>query len=215
MSLDIQSVGYSTPLQGSISSFLTTLSYNGNQRPNRYAIKISAPVGVSKYPYAETEYIASLVQIPARTINYFSDNVGPYSPYWDVPLKTEFDDHFIINFIVDKNWNIRKFIDEWMGWISSEQPDAIPSPKGTTIGTFDGKSAKSSNICESPQNTSTISILPIHTSTESVNKQNQQLILYQAWPKLILPSQFEASANNMLLNLSVDFSYRYYKWETI
>lgn len=208
---DIKSVGYDTPLLPTISSFLSAIGTKGSQRPNRYAVKIKAP---SEVPYTITgEYVASLVQIPARTVNYFSDNVGPYSPYWDVPLKTEYDDHFIINFIVDKDWHIRKFIDSWMGWIGDEQNDNQPSKKGTTIGSFKGRDSKTARICEFPNITSTIRIQPVYTSSIDDTVKPKELILYQAWPKLILPSQFEAGANNTLLTLSVDFSYRYYKWE--
>lgn len=218
----IQTIGFNSP--HNISSVLEKITTLGVQRANRYKVQFTFPDGVSN-PFAQStdSVIATMVQLPQRSINYFSDSVGAFSPYWDVPLKTEFDDHFIINFLVDGRSNIRKFIDSWMGTIVGKVKDGESWTgnrgaigENSTIGSYTGPISKNvdllkSGINNTPGLASRIDLIPEKTDPTDGDPLDFMISLYQVWPKLILPSQFDTNANNIPLIMSVDFSYRYYR----
>ena len=187
---------------GSINHIIDHFGTNGVQRANRYTVQfINCPVN----GFDQSTFFATMVQVPQRTINYFSDSVGPFSPYWDVPLKEEYDDHFIINFVVDSNWNIRRLIESWMSQVTG---GPLSSGSGWAPGYIYGRSARYANIQADSMNENFSQVIIKGIGTD--NNQKATITLNQAWPKLILPSQFDTNALNQPLLLSVDFSYRYY-----
>jgi len=207
MASNIKSVGWPTGSPKTINEIINQITVWGVQRPNRYAVEfIDCPVSQSggSSPYV---FFATMVQIPQRTTNYFSDSVGPFSPYWDVPLKTEYDDHYIINFLVDKNWSIRSLIEAWM--------DHTIGGTINTEGYIYGTSAKGASLVPVAARTGDSKIKITGISTAENNKQTGTITLHQAWPKLILPTQFDTGANNQPLIMSVDFSYRYYTFDNL
>jgi hypothetical protein len=203
MAINIKSIGWNTS-NTTINDAIKQITTFGVQRPNRYAVEfVNCPViqsGGSQY-----NFFATMVQIPQRTITFFSDSVGPYSPTWDVPLKSEYDDHYIINFVVDKTWGIRKLIDTWMDYINNRDTTDI-------TGYVQGQSAYDANIQSANGGTSYSKIKITGTATND-NSLQGTLVLHHAWPKLILPTQFDTGAVDQPLIMSVDFSYRYYTYE--
>lgn len=210
-------VGFNNP--SDISHILEKIQkLKGPQRANRYRVEFVVPDAVQN-PYSDVgtdSIIATMVQLPQRSINYFSDSVGAFSPYWDVPLKVEFDDHFIINFLVDQKWKIRKFIDSWMAVVSGSIEDNLfftgTGARLQTIGSYQGSNPQSIGINAAANQATRIDLIPeIADPTDPSSASNIKISLYQVWPKLILPSQFDTNANNIPMTMSVDFSYRYYR----
>jgi len=128
-------------------------------------------------------FFATMVQIPSRGIMFYPDSVGPWTPYWRSPLKTTFDDKFLVEFFVDEKFTIRKFIENWMDKI-------LNSSDGVLI---------KDDVCSN----TTMTIQPI----DSINNSNTTITLDYVWPKLILPSEFNTDRPE-LLRMQVDFSYR-------
>lgn len=198
MSSNINSVGWKSGENSKIDDIISQIVGWGVQRPNRYVVQFeNCPVdGIGNYTF-----FATMVQIPQRTINYFADSVGPFSPYWDVPLKLEFDDHYIVNFLVDRDWVVRGIMEAWM--------DQLNGGRDEQSGYIYGNSSFNSNI-QSTIGSQTYSKIIIKGVGTTDNKSKGTLTLHQAWPKLILPSQFDTSMMDQPLIMSVDFSYRYY-----
>ena len=173
-----------------ISSLIDYLSKSSPQRMNRY--QVAFLLASSKVQGPQT-FFATMVQIPSRSIQFYPDSVGPYTPTWKVPLKQEFDDKFIIEFLVDENFQIRKFIEDWMDNLV----------KNVNIG------KKPGNFLFDPgvETTAKMTITPLD-SNGNVATAATAMTLYNAWPKLILPSEFNMDSGD-LLRMQVDFNYRY------
>ena len=158
---------------------------SGFQRSNRFRVDIIPPTGLATVPLFATN-----VQIPSQIINYYQDTVSPSGAYVDVPVKREFDERFIIDFIIDKNWNARRFFDDWMNLM------------------FKSKSGTNSSYQVNYRNSivGTIDIFALDTN----NKTNRRIRLVDAWPSTIVPTQMMNDAPNDYLTLTVDINYRYY-----
>lgn len=166
-----------------ISHFKTV---SGFQRSNRFRIDIDPPTGLSPVPLFATN-----VQIPSQTVSYYQDTVSPSGAYVDIPVKREFDERFIIDFIVDKRWNTRKFFDDWMNLMFIS--------KGTT------NNSRLVNYRNSI--VGTVDIFALDTN----NAINRRITLVDAWPSTIVPTQMMNDAPNDYLTLTIDMNYRYYK----
>lgn len=205
---NIYGIGAKPGAKQEINDIINNIVTNGAQRSNRYSVHFeNCPV---QLPNIDTNYnfFATMCQLPERSIQIFQDSVGPYSPSWDIPLKTEYDDDYIINFLVDGNWNIRKLMEGWMDYVSGAvRPGGI----------FSGRSVLGSGIMPTGafpadgvgNDSSKIVIKGFKTADNTVAST---LTLYGAWPKTILPSNMDTNANNQPLLLSVVFSYRYYRF---
>jgi len=156
-----------------ISALADYLGKNPPQRVNRYSIDFSPVEG--KQP---DTFFATMVQIPSRSILYFPDSVAPFAPNYKVPLKHEWDEKFIVEFLVDEAFTIRKFIEDWM--------DSL-------IGNYYYNDNKTSTM--------TISALGINNILKPI------FTLHDVWPKLISPSEFNTDRPD-LLRMQVDFAYR-------
>jgi hypothetical protein len=173
-----------------ITDLVTQLSTKPIQRSNRFYISFT---GLANTITADIDkpFIASMVQIPSRTILYFPDTAGPFEPPFRVPLQHQYDDKLIVEFLVDEEHRIRKFIETWM--------DNIRMPKnsqylGSTL--YDAKEK-----C--------IATMTIQPQKSDNTGQSATYTLYDVWPKLILPSEMSSDTPDFL-KLIVDFSYRYY-----
>jgi hypothetical protein len=169
---------------------------SGFQRSNRFEVEITPPAkALETSPSIFNNFIfhASSVQIPSQVINYYQDSLSPGGPMYDVPMKREYDDRFIIDFIVDKTWKCRRFFDQWMEWIFKNHAT--------------GTGYKSSSITNYYDDiTGTITIRALDTN----NSLNKKIVLEKAWPSTILPTQMMHDNPNDYLTLSVDINYRYY-----
>jgi hypothetical protein len=161
----------------SISSLAQYLGSQPPQRANRYSVQFSK--GKGNLPTAPT-FFATMVQIPSRSVLYFPDSVNPWNPNFKVPLKQEWDDKFIVEFLVDEQFSIRAFIENWMDSLQEQWQ-------------FDKNGG--SNIMNI-------------SSVQTDGKVNSRFTLYDVWPKLILPSEFNTD-NPELLRMQVDFAYTY------
>lgn len=174
-----------------ITGLLNHLTTNPPQRANRYIINIWGPrktVG---------EFMATSVQLPSRGVMFYPDSVGPWTPVWKVPLKTTYDDRLIIEFFVDENFSIRKYIENWMDEIENNTNGSV----------LDDAQIKEGIIEIIP--------LPSNITAGTGGKINTtglpKIQLDYVWPKLILPSEMGVD-HPEILKLQVDFTYRSAKW---
>lgn len=158
---------------------------SGFQRSNRFRINITPPSGLVAVPLFATN-----IQIPSQIINYYQDSVSPSGAYVDIPVKREFDERFIIDFIVDKNWNTRRFFDDWMNLMFKSKIQTNNSYIVNYRNSIVGK----------------IEIFALDLN----NNINRKITLIDAWPSTIVPTQMMNDAPNDYLTLTVDMNYRYY-----
>lgn len=118
--------------------------------------------------------------------------MSPSGPPIDVPLRRIYDERFIVEFIIDGRWDIRKFFDGWMDFL-------FVNSDSTT------KNSTKVNYWEDVVGTFVIEALDINDNIK------QTITLYDAWPKMIIPSQMSNDTPNQYLVLIVDINYRYYK----
>jgi hypothetical protein len=102
----------------------------------------------------------------------------------------------LIDFIVDQDWNVRTYFENWYNTMFTP----------LTPGLY---AAKSNSVVErnSGSNLATIAIKALDYDGNVKKTFN----LYEAYPKLLLPSQFSNDIPNQYLTLTVDFNYRYYR----
>lgn len=163
-------------------SEITTYFSKGFQRVNRFEVSFSR--------FSKT-FWASECQIPEQAIVYFPETFSPSGPSLNVPLKRTYDDRFLISFIVEADWEVRKYFEQWYdAMFSSVMAD------------------RSSTVQYRDNNLSTVSVRAISDNATSVNAT---FTLYEAFPRLILPSQFTNDVPNQYLSLTVDMGYRYYR----
>jgi hypothetical protein len=163
---------------------------SGFQQTNRFKVLITPPKKIQEADVPPL--FATMVQIPGQVVNYFSDNMSPSASLIDIPVKREYDNRFIIDFIVDKNWNTRQFFDKWI--------DLMFIDKQTLGG-------KKSHVLEYYNEIiGKVTIQPLDIN----NNINKIFTLYGAWPSTILPTQMMNDAPNSYLTLTVDMNYRYY-----
>jgi hypothetical protein len=202
-----------TTNNGGITDILSYFSQNGFQRTNRYTVSITRPgytiLGKTKQDDKEVAPItdtfwATSVQIPSQTVAWFPESFGPSSPTLQIPLKREFDDRFLIDFIVDENWKVRKYFEDWINLIFYPQ-------KGFS---GEGLITKTSRIIPKLNNKEMLKQIDI--SALNVNgEEKYKFTLHEVFPKLLLPSQFANDQPNQYLTLTVDFNYRYYTTKTV
>lgn len=178
----------------SINTLITKFqTLSGFQRSNRFEITITPPGGIADASQIKNFiFHASSVQIPSQVINYYPYSISPGGPMLDIPMKREYDERFIIDFIVDKTWKCRTFFDQWMEWIFKSHIN-----NGY-------KTSSMTNYYDDIVGTVTIAALD---TNDNVNKQ---IRLEKAWPSTILPTQMMHDNPNDYLTLSVDMNYRYY-----
>lgn len=162
-------------------SEITSYFSGGFQRTNRFEVEFSRN---------NASFWASQCQIPQQYIAWYPEGFSPSGPTIHVPLKREFDENFLIDFIVESNWGVRKYFETWY--------DAIFS--SLTNGRSNSVDYRDSNL-------STITIKALNENGNT----NATINIYEAYPKLLLPSQFSNDIPNQYLTLSVNFNYRYYR----
>ena len=160
---------------------------SGFQKSNRFEVTITPPVELQTSP---VPLFASSIQIPSHITNHYKDTMAPSGGYIDVPLRRQYDERFVIDFIVDTNWEVRKFFDAWTDLIF---PDQIGSKNSLMVNYW-------TNIV------GTVLIKPL--TENAVTAKTIQL--NGAWPGTIIASQFTNDAPNTYLTLQVDMNYRNY-----
>jgi hypothetical protein len=173
---------------GTLISYFKKLS--GVQRSNRFKVDINPPS-----PLKEVSLFATNVQVPSQVINYYPDTMSPSGANIDVPIKREYDDRFIIDFIVDKNWICRDFFDRWLNLLFVN---------------FSENSTKDKNSFQVNYRDSIAGTVDIY-ALDGNDSTNKKITLYGAWPSTILPTQLMNDAPNDYLTLTIDMNYRYYR----
>lgn len=166
------------------------LSYfsKGYQRTNRFAVEIVSTSDIRSF-------WATSVQIPSQSIIYYPETFSPSGPSIFIPLKREYDERFLIDFIVESDWSVRNYFENWYNIMFDPGPIT--------------DSRRSSKV-----NTREIGLRNINIKAYNENgKINAKFTLYEAFPKLLLPSQFSQDTPNQYLTLTVDFNYRYYAFD--
>lgn len=163
---------------------------SGFQTANRFKVSINPPAPLIVPP----PMFATMVQVPGQVINYFSDNLSPSANTIDIPVKREYDNRYIIDFIIDKNWNCRTFFEQWIDLIFIDGNSNFLAGKGSKLLNY------WDNIVGN------VVINPLDAN----GNINKTITLYGAWPATIQPTQFMNDSANSYLTMTVDMSYRYY-----
>jgi len=169
---------------------ITNYFSKGFQRSNKFEVTITKGSAVAG------PFWASQSQIPAQTLVFFPETFSPSGPLISIPVKREYDDRFLIDFIVDQDWNVRTYFENWYNTMFTPLAPGLYA-------------AKSNSVVErnSSNNLATIAIKALDYDGNVKKTFN----LYEAYPKLLLPSQFSNDIPNQYLTLTVDFNYRYYR----
>ena len=176
----------------SISDLMTFLTSTPLQRSNFYKIGFTGINFSNTLPSTTNgAFFASLVQVPSRTILFYPDTTHPFLPPYKVPLQHQYDDRFLVEFLVDQDGKLRRFIETWMDEVRISN---INSGQGSPL--FSTKN----QACAVKM---TVEML------DGTGKPTLIYTFYDVWPKLILPSEM-SSDNIQFLKLQVDFNYRYY-----
>lgn len=178
-----------TPDKSTIDELLKHFTaMNGFQQPNRFRIEINTPTGLAQY--SDIPIFATSIQTPTQGLIFFEDTVSPSGPAINIPVKRSYDERFLIEFIVDKDWKIRTLIDQWLSFIFLDTSNGNNSTRVKYWADIVGEIV--------------IYALDIN---DNVNKT---ITLHDAWPRQIIPGQFSTAATNTYSVLMVDFEYRYY-----
>jgi hypothetical protein len=164
-------------------SEITNYFSKGFQRVNKFEVSFSRQ---------DASFWAVQCQIPQQYVVWYPETFSPSGPNIHIPIKREYDDRFLIDFIVESDWGVRKYFEDWYDSIFS----SVTEGRSNTI------SARNT-----PENLSTIKI----TAVGENENANANITIYEAYPKLLLPSQFSDDVPNQYLTLTVDFNYRYYR----
>lgn len=164
-------------------SEITNYFTKGFQRNNRFEVSFSRQ---------NKTFWASQCQVPQQFLIYYPDNMAPSGPIVYIPVKREYDERFLIDFIVESDWSVRKYFESWY--------DSM----------FTSVTAGRSNTVTPRNNSNILSDITIKALNEN-GETNATFTLFEAYPKLLLPSQFSNDLPNQYLTLSVDFNYRYYR----
>lgn len=185
-----------SPQKSDITTLITAFSTaSGFQKSNRFRVNIipptSIPGGTQITPTSFTVF-ASNIQTPSQSIIFYEDTMSPSGPPISIPIRRNYDDRYIIEFIVDKKWNIRSFFDSWINsmFINSTSSSTVNS---TRVQYF----------------TNIVGTLEIEALDGNDNVV-KTIILHDAYPKQIIPTQFSNDTPNQYLTLIVDMMYRYY-----
>jgi len=185
-----------SPQKSDITTLINAFSTaSGFQKSNRFRINIIPPTaipgGTQITPKAFTVF-ASNIQTPSQSIIFYEDTMSPSGPPISIPIRRNYDDRYIIEFIVDKKWDIRSFFDSWMNamFINSTNSSTLNSSKVQYFVNIVGK-------------------LEIEALDQNDNVV-KTITLHDAYPKQIIPTQFSNDTPNQYLTLIVDMMYRYY-----
>lgn len=184
-----------SPQSSNINTLITAFSSaSGFQRSNRFRIKITPPISIPGdaqiTPTAFTVF-ASNIQTPSQSIIFYEDTMSPSGPPISIPIRRNYDDRYIIEFIVDKKWNIRSFFDSWFNSM------------------FINSTTTNLNSTRVQYFTDIVGTLEIE-ALDPNDTVVKTIKLYDAYPKQIIPTQFSNDTPNQYLTLIVDMMYRYY-----
>jgi hypothetical protein len=186
-----------SPQKSDITTLITAFSTaSGFQKSNRFRINIIPPTaipgGILITPTAFTVF-ASNIQTPSQSIIFYEDTMSPSGPPISIPLRRNYDDRYIIEFIIDKKWNIRSFFDSWISALFLNTGTNTTNNNSTRVQYF----------------TDIVGTLEIEALDQNDNVV-KTITLYDAYPKQIIPTQFSNDTPNQYLTLIVDMMYRYY-----
>jgi len=170
----------------SVVNFFETTS--GFQRSNRFSVDITLPSSVS----GTYRFFANAVQVPGQALIAYPDTMSPSGANIAVPLKRTYDERFIIEFIVDSNWEVRDMMESWINKM------------------FVSNSTDGLNSSVVQYHDSSVGQIVIRALDQN-SFNNRTITLYDAYPTTILPTQMMNETPNQYLTLTVDMNYRYYK----
>jgi hypothetical protein len=184
-----------SPHDSDITTLITEFSIaSGFQKTSHFRINIipptSIPEGTQITPEKFTVF-ASNIQTPSQSIIFYEDTMSPSGPPISVPIRRNYDDRYIIEFIIDKDWNIRSFFDSWINALFLNTGNVYKN--STRVQYF----------------TDIVGTLEIEALDQNDNVV-KTITLHDAYPKQIIPTQFSNDTPNQYLTLIVDMMYRYY-----
>jgi hypothetical protein len=195
--------GIETPYYSDINSLINAFgTASGFQKSNRFRVKITPPVGMSFQGGLPANFyvFASNVQVPTQSIIFYEDTMSPSGPPISIPLRRNYDDRYLVEFIVDKNWNIKDFFEQWYNYMFLGNNKSV-------IETNNAQSTWSSTYVKFWKDIVGKFRIDALDQNDNITKT---IILHDAWPKQILPTQMSNDTPNQYLTVIVDIVYRYY-----
>lgn len=195
--------GIETPYYSDITSLINAFGVaSGFQKSNRFRVKITPPADMIFQGGLPISFyvFASNVQVPTQSIIFYEDTMSPSGPPISIPLRRNYDDRYLVEFIVDKNWNIKDFFEQWYNYMflgNGRQIIQTNSTQSTWSSTY-------VKFWKDIIGTFTIDALD---QNDNITKT---IVLHDAWPKQILPTQMSNDTPNQYLTVIVDIVYRYY-----
>ena len=173
----------------------------GFQRSNRFSVTVTPPANIG-LNNNDILCAARTVQVPSQALVFYKDTMAPSGPEIDIPLRRNYDDRFIIEFVVDGKWDIHKFFDDWINAIFNNSTGS----NSQSVDNGGGGGHNSFTVKYWSQIRGTIVIKPLNENHQA----NKTITLYDAWPRTILPGQMSNGTPNDILTVMVDMQYRYY-----
>ena len=98
-----------SPQKSDITTLITAFSTaSGFQKSNRFRISITPPKtipGGSQITPTVFTVFASNIQTPSQSIIFYEDTMSPSGPPISIPIRRNYDDRYIIEFIIGSRSN--------------------------------------------------------------------------------------------------------------
>ncbi|MAH42978.1 hypothetical protein CL614_04635 [archaeon] len=172
------------PSTSSIANIRTSLEKKGLQSPTRYSVQFLNIPGGADSPHDDDFYIHSIA-IPGRELLHHVDEM--WGPPRMVPIKRTFNSAIVINFIVERYWDMRKFFEDWM--------DQCVNP----ISNYRG------NYMQTHQTRMVISALD-----KSTDEPVMAMTVKEPYPHTIMPLNMGQDMISAFTTFQVSFAYREY-----
>jgi len=160
------------------------------QRANRFEVVINGPASLIP---PTSGFFATAVQIPAHVVEYYEDSLAPSGSYIEVPIKRQYDQIFKIDFIVDSNWEVRTYFENWVDLIFPDTSNVGGTKNSRFVNYWD-------NIIGNV----------IINCLDANGESKKSITLTGAYPGTIVPGQFSNDLVNTYTTLQVDMNYRNY-----
>jgi len=183
-------------MANSINDLLRIFDKLGDpQRANRFEVIINGPKVPVELIAPASGFFATAVQIPAHVVEYYEDSLAPSGSYIEVPIKRQYDQIFKIDFIVDSNWEVRTYFENWVDLIFPDTSNV----NGTVF-----KNSRFVNYWDNIVGNVIINCLDANGTPKKC------ITLTGAYPGTLVPGQFSNDLANTHTILQVDMNYRNY-----
>ena len=167
-----------------IQEFRDTFLKHGMQKPSQFNVQMQGP-GMPLF-----EFQPESVTIPGRELQIHRDELwGPERP---IPIKRTFNSAIITVFAVDREWNAKDYIEEWMNKLVTPYSDG--------------------NMRQSYTDTIKNCTLNIEAMNNNGRSANATIVVVEPWPQTIMPLDMGHAMFNDYVRMQVSWAYREYDY---